>query len=57
MCVLPSLPQAQLSAAIAIIGKSDFPHAWEELLPYVVSKVMRVLGLASVADGVLVRRW
>lgn len=34
----PESLQRQLSEAITIIGKSDFPHHWETLIPYMAEK-------------------
>ena len=30
--------QRQLSEVISIIGKSDFPHHWPDLIPYMADK-------------------
>lgn len=34
----PEGVQRQLSEAISIIGKSDFPHQWSDLIPYMAEK-------------------
>eukprot|EP00941_MAST-03F_sp_MAST-3F-sp1_P000740 g740.t1 len=38
MVIVPQLIQRQLSAAISIISKTDFPDRWNSLLPELVSK-------------------
>ena len=38
MCNVPPAVQRQLSEALSIISKSDFPAKWTELLPELVSK-------------------
>ena len=34
----PEAIQRQLTEAISIIGKTDFPHKWQELIPYMAEK-------------------
>lgn len=38
MLTSPEAIQKQLSDAISIIGKSDFPEKWHELIPQMVDK-------------------
>ncbi|XP_063589155.1 exportin-2-like [Penaeus indicus] len=47
----PEGVQRQLSEAISIIGKSDFPHQWQELIPYMADKFKS--GDFNVINGVL----
>ena len=51
MCNVPPAVQRQLSEALAIISKSDFPAKWTELLPELVSKFS--LQDFAVTNGVL----
>ncbi|XP_045624076.1 exportin-2 isoform X1 [Procambarus clarkii] len=43
--------QRQLSEAISIIGKSDFPHQWQDLIPYMAEKFKS--GDFNIINGVL----
>lgn len=43
--------QRQLSQAISIIGKSDFPHQWSDLIPYMAEKFKS--GDFNIISGVL----
>nr|ACJ36227.1 cellular apoptosis susceptibility protein [Penaeus chinensis] len=47
----PEGVQRQLSEAISIIGMSDFPHQWQELIPYMADKFKS--GDFNVINGVL----
>lgn len=47
----PEKVQNQLSEAIAIIGKYDFPHAWDTLIPHMVVQFQS--GDFHVINGVL----
>ena len=51
MLRLPEAMQRQLSDAISIIGKYDFPAKWMDLFPYMVSKFAS--GDFHVINGVL----
>ncbi|KNC84613.1 hypothetical protein SARC_03180 [Sphaeroforma arctica JP610] len=51
MLKMPSQLQAQLSEAVSLIGKHDFPDAWPELLPSLVAKLDN--NDVSVINGVL----
>ena len=39
MCAVPDATQRQLSDALTIISKTDFPDRWPTLLPALVSKL------------------
>ncbi|CAL4096864.1 unnamed protein product [Meganyctiphanes norvegica] len=43
--------QRQLSEGISIIGKSDFPHQWQDLIPYMAEKFKS--GDFNIINGVL----
>ncbi|KAK4290993.1 hypothetical protein Pmani_036148 [Petrolisthes manimaculis] len=47
----PEGVQRQLSEAISIIGKSDFPHQWPDLIPYMAEKFKS--GDFNIINGVL----
>ncbi|XP_076036358.1 chromosome segregation 1 [Oratosquilla oratoria] len=51
MLQAPVSIQKQLSEAVTIIGKSDFPHQWQELIPYMAEKFKS--GNFNIINGVL----
>lgn len=51
MLILPESEQKQVSEAIAIIGRSDFPAQWPSLLPSMLEKF--ALGDFHIINGVL----
>jgi exportin-2 (importin alpha re-exporter) len=51
MLRLPEAMQKQLSDAISIIGKYDFPGKWMDLFPYMASKF--ATGQFHIINGVL----
>ncbi|XP_065835695.1 exportin-2-like [Oscarella lobularis] len=53
MLKMPERIQVQLSEAISIIGREDFPAKWPELLAQLVEKFKNESGNFHVIDGVL----
>ena len=60
MCTVPPQIQAQISEAISLIAKVDYPHNWDNLLPELVqqfgsSDPAVVNGVLKTADGIFKR--
>ena len=53
MLSAPPVVRAQLSEALVVIGKHDFPAAWPELLPDLVQRLTAASGGSPAAHGVL----